>query len=207
MLKAILFDIDGVLMDSFDANLAYYQKILSAAGYPAPTEAEYRSIFHLPFVEALQHFAQPKDGAELERIKMIGERAYYPMERLKAPRGVNETLHTLAKTYRLGIVSSRRRVGIERYFAFAGTKECFSVVIGREETRRPKPDPEPLLLAAAGLAVPAKDCAYIGDAHTDIEAGLAAGMKTVLFGDAEHSSAHARVQTFAELPSVLAVLE
>ncbi len=204
MIKAVLFDIDGVLMDSFDANLAYYQKILLKLGKKEIlTAEEFRTAFHLRFTEMMERLLKGTDPREVEHQMDRAREVHYPIELLKEMPGVQPVLELLKKKYALGVVSNRRQAGIDRYFEFAKTREYFTTVIGCEDVANPKPHPEPLLLAAKRLDVSPTECAYVGDAHTDIEAGLAAGMKTVLFGDAEHKGAHARARSFAEIPSIL----
>ena len=212
MIKAVLFDIDGVLMDSFEANLRYFQDIFARGGYPRPTKKAYRGVFHKTFAEILEHFAQSELEEELERLHEIGAAEPYPMHLLKAPRGAQETIRSLAKDYKLGIVSNRRQVGIERYFTFAKTKQYFTVVIGCDASQNHKPHPEPLLLAAKRLRVKAYECVYVGDSKTDIEAGIAAGMKTLLFGlpaqagRKKNTEADITTASFKKLPECISQL-
>lgn len=48
MIKAIIFDVDGVLVDSREANVAFYQSLLQKAGYPKPSPEAIQACFHLP---------------------------------------------------------------------------------------------------------------------------------------------------------------
>lgn len=204
--KAVLFDIDGVLLDSFNANLKYFRNIFARAGYSRPTKKEYRKAFNTTFTEVLEQLAAPKTKEELERLRSIGEAEPYPMRLLKAPREAKNILRLLAKKYKLGIVSGRRRIGVQRYFIFAKTKQYFSAIVSCEDSQNHKPHPEPLLLAAKRLKLRPSECVYIGDSHTDIEAGKAAGMKTMLYGGKRNPDADLAAASFKRLPLLIAAL-
>ena len=206
-IKAVLFDIDGVLLDSLEANLKFVQTILASAGYPKPNKKEFAKVFHLSLIDALRHFAKPTLVEELERIHELVPAIPYPMELLKEPLGVNDALKEISKSYQLGIVSSRRKLGIERYFTFSTLESYFNTYVGYEDTKNHKPHPEPLLLAAKRLCLEPKECVYIGDSHTDMEAGHAARMQTILFGGEKHALANARTDSFKKIPVLIARLE
>ncbi|KKW10645.1 MAG: putative phosphatase [Parcubacteria group bacterium GW2011_GWA2_49_9] len=202
--KAVLFDIDGVLLDSFDAGLRLFQDMLASMGYPKPTRREFRKVFHLPLVPVLKHFTKSELTEELERIHELVEKIPYHSELLSEPEHAKETLMTLSKSYKLGIVTSRNKAGLSRrYFPFANTRKFFSAWVTVEDVTHHKPHPEPLLLAAKRLKLKPSECVYIGDSHTDIDAGKAAGMKTILYGGKKHADADAHVRSFEKLPEVV----
>lgn len=205
--KAVLFDIDGVLVNSFEAGLRFFQDILASLGYPKPSRNEYKNAFHLPFVHALKHLAKAELTEELERIHEIIQKVPYHPELLSEPPGTKEVLKTLRKTYALGIVTSRSKEGLKnRYFHFTHTEKYFSVCITADDCKNHKPHPEPLLLAAKRLGVKPHKCVYVGDSHTDSEAGRAAGMKTILYGGRRHKDADASTKSFRKLPKVITSL-
>lgn len=202
--KAVLFDIDGVLVDSFEAGLRFFQDILAFLGYPKPGRRAYKEAFHLPFVPALKHLAKAELTEELERIHDITQKIPYHSELLTKPPDVKETLAILGKKYTLGIVTSRRKESVERrYFPFAHTEKYFSVLVTADDCQNNKPHPEPLLLAAKRLGVKPNECVYIGDSSTDIEAGRAAGMKTILYGKKKDRDADASTTSFRKLPMLI----
>ena len=65
---AILFDIDGVLLDSVRSNAKFYRDVLEHFKYRGPTDEEQRSLNHLPLMDELRHFAPTADAARLEAI-------------------------------------------------------------------------------------------------------------------------------------------
>jgi pyrophosphatase PpaX len=80
---------------------------------------------------------------------------------------------------RLGIVTAKRRVTVELAFARVPLGHLFETIVGGDETRRHKPDPEPLVVAARRLGASPGDCAYVGDSPFDMRAARAAGMHGV----------------------------
>lgn len=202
MKKAVLFDVDGVLLDSLDANGQFYRDIMKHAGYPEPTMEQIKNIFHLMLKDGIRELT----GAPQEEALHIWQETYtlpYPAHLLKLQPGVTETLDTLRQSHALGVVTSRTARGIGVFFSFSKLEPYFDVVIGCEDVKNPKPHPEPLLLAASRLGVSPADAVYVGDAHTDVEAAKAAGMKAVAFHERWHPGSDARTTSFAGLPEVL----
>jgi phosphoglycolate phosphatase len=99
--------------------------------------------------------------------------------------GMDEVLNTLDKQkLKWGIVTNKPRRFTKPLVASLGLLARAVCVVSGDDAAKPKPSPETLLLACEEAQVKPENCIYIGDAARDIEAGKAAGMKTVvaLFG-------------------------
>lgn len=81
-----------------------------------------------------------------------------------------------ARGYHLAVVSSRRRLPLERGLRRTGLRDRFEDVVSLDDVREPKPSPEGLLHALRALGVPPTRAVYVGDSELDIEAGRRAGM-------------------------------
>ena len=207
MIKAVLFDIDGVLIDSFDAGFIFFQDVLTALGQPTPTKSRYKGAFHLPLAQAVRYLAKAELTEELERLHEIVEKVPYHTELISEPLHLKEVLQVLQKSYTLAVVTNRNKDGLEkRYFAFFDTEKYFSASVCIDDVTHPKPHPESLLLAAKRLRVKPEECVYVGDSHSDVEAGKAAGMKTVLYGGKKHGDADRHIRSFKSLPKAIAKL-
>lgn len=91
--------------------------------------------------------------------------------------GVSELLRELrARDYRLGVVSSKLRTGVERGLRLFALEEFFDVLIGAEDVTNHKPHPEPLLRALEQLGAEPAEALYVGDSTHDILAARAAQM-------------------------------
>ena len=94
-----------------------------------------------------------------------------------------EVLELLTKlhrrSYRMGVVTSKRRIHAIRELTSKQLNTVFEVIVAQEDTALHKPHPEPLLVAADNMKVDPVDCIYIGDQPTDIEAAYGAGMRSI----------------------------
>lgn len=205
--KAILFDIDGVLIDSFQAGHRFFIDVLKAMGRPAPTKEVFKTAFHLPLVPALKYLTKSELTDELERLHEIVDSIHYHTELLSEYPGTKDMLMILQKQYKLGIITSRNTDGLtKRYYPFARTESLFSVAITKDDVTHHKPHPEPLLLASKKLRVKPSECVYVGDSHSDIQAGKSAGMKTVLYGGRKNKDADITTSSFKKLPKLIEML-
>ncbi|MEK7077114.1 MAG: HAD-IA family hydrolase, partial [Patescibacteria group bacterium] len=206
MIKAVLFDIDGVLLDSFESNFVFYQTLMQAAGYKPPAKKIYQTHFHKHMWDVIKALTGSKSKKEIKRVWQMGRDSAYRSGVLKMPSGARATVQKLSRVYPLAVVSSRIHAGIEEYFQFSKMKQYFKVAVGYEDTRRHKPHPAPLLLAAKRLRVRQEECVYIGDVESDIRAARAAGMKVIIYSKKKVGGADARTARFREIPRLVAAL-
>lgn len=129
MIKAIIFDIDGVLANSLDANTHFFKDIMHKAGYAHPTRDDIAKIFHMTRVDTIKFLLKTDSEKEVGRVVKIAEQVPYPVRLLKANRGVRSVVRTLSKAYRLAVVTSRVRNTTRSYFRFSGLKKYFRVVV------------------------------------------------------------------------------
>lgn len=208
MIKAVLFDIDGVMLDSFDANLQFYRNLLTEAGYRPPTAEEYRQVFHLTMIGAIQALTGIDSKDELDSIwlKGLDRTRLYPFSLVKMASDVPSAIKSLAEKYPLGLVTSRIRMSVYAVPQLAELEKFFTVTITYEDVIEHKPQPEPLLLAASKLGVAPENCVYIGDAETDFKAAKAAGMKIIMYHNPVLAKADGYISAFSELPEMIARL-
>lgn len=205
MIKAVLFDIDGVLINSFDANLKFFQDLLSKAGYSPPTRNMYAPMYHLSMTDVIKEVTKSHSEKEIQRIWEMGNKRAvdYPLHLLKLQIGVKETIKKLHKKYSLGIVTSRVKNGVFEFPELASLQQYFSTVIAYEDTTNHKPHPEPLLFAAKQLKVKPSEVVYIGDLDNDIQAAKAAGMKIIIYSPDSFQSADRCTSLFKEIPLLI----
>ncbi|MDO8729001.1 MAG: HAD family hydrolase [bacterium] len=199
MLKAVIFDLDGVLVDSFDAVTKFLQDVLVASGYQAPSQAEIQNVFHLPRSHALKILIDSDSSDELERVLSISENVPYPHHLMKTADGVKEVVQELSSLYSLAIVTSKSRKTTDEYLDYSGLGKFLKTVITSEDTNNHKPHPEPLLLASERLGHGPHECIYIGDSNSDIEAARACSMKVIGYSNNVTLQADFQANSFAEL--------
>jgi pyrophosphatase PpaX len=188
-LRVALFDFDGTLVNTTPLILRCFHETWREVCELINDEAEYIRTFGLPLQTALEQMAAryAAAGRIVERATLVDEliAAYrgfnecWHDEMIEAVAGVAETLPALkARGWRLGIVTSKKRVGLERGLRLFGLAELFDVTICAEDSLIHKPRPEPLLLAMQRLAANADETVYVGDSTHDLVAGHAAGVRT-----------------------------
>lgn len=183
LLKAILFDMDGVVLDSVDANVRLFQRVFQEFGFIPPSEQELLDFSPRGSSATFDKFLpdNEKGDAELKRqmFERTRELSIEMLSQMKPMQGILELLKRLKQSHKLALVTNRRDstyVAIES-FGFQGV---FDVVITAGDVVNPKPSPEPILLALERLGLPASSALFFGDMDVDSEAGAAAGVKTIL---------------------------
>ena len=202
MIRAVIFDIDGTLLDSFEANLEFFQNLIEMTGYQPPTREEYVPLFHRTLKDTVKEITKLTDENEIQRIWELAHTANLKTKSPTMPVGAAEAVKTLSEKYSLAIATSR----IITYAyepPFDTLKPYFKVTVTYEDTEKHKPDPDPLLLAAERLGVSPENCVYIGDVETDMKAALAANMKFILYGKENLIGADAHIFDFKDLPKVI----
>src|SRR5450830_950172 len=189
----VLFDLDGTLVDTApDLGLALNLQ-LQRHGYPAlPISAirPYAShgskgLLKLGFGLTPEHALF--DSMRIEYLNLYDE-VFLTSPILFA--GMDNVLAAIeANRQAWGIVTNKPKRFTQRLIAAIGLDQRVGCVVSGDDAARPKPYPDTLNLACKNLGVAATDCIYVGDAARDIEAGKAAGMKTVvaLYGYIEAS--------------------
>ncbi len=208
MLKVIIFDVDGVLVDSKNANVAFFQALLTKAGYPNTCREDILACFHLPLWQSLEKLLNTKDKQEIQRIfEMAHDSSLRSSDLLEFPEKLDEMLEELHKKYRLAIVTSRIKVGVEDIFSAKKIKHLFDEVVSFEDYENPKPHPEPLQVALRKLKIEVDEAIYIGDSKSDVEAAKAAGVKCVFLSSQGHNDAAVRIERLTDLLEVLERLD
>ena len=205
MIKAIIFDVDGVLIDSFEANLKLFQNLMPAAGYPSPTREQYAVLFSLTGADVIKNLIGSSSPEENARILQIykDHKVIYPVNLVNLSDGVAETIEALNENYLLAVATSRIQQSVYEVPALAKLEKYFRVTAAFENTEKHKPSPDPLLYAAKELGVEPGECVYVGDVENDIKAARAAGMKSILYSKTIAPGADAITADFRDLPGLL----
>src|SRR6266705_1611306 len=178
-LRAVLFDIDGTLLDTRDAWVAAFD-----AGLAAIRKASISGS------EAAQWIGTPIEVIYAERCGLAGDELTMAVrefqrveaasvhEGMRAYPGIREALASLV-AWKLATVSNKRRDTSVEALRATGLLPFFAVVLGGDSVPRKKPAPDPILKAASALGVQPTECAVVGDTEVDVRAGKAAGARTI----------------------------
>jgi phosphoglycolate phosphatase len=201
MVELVIFDADGVLFESDEANIAYYNAVFERIGEPPLTPEEERACVFLAAVQVFEMRTRG-DGERVRRMQEIGASLDFRpfFDRLRPPFELRPFLLELKQRYRLALATNRSATvpALIDYLNLAG---IFDAVASALDKVPPKPAPDILRLCLERAKVAANRAVYVGDSNIDVEAAEAAGTHFIGIGHrVEH---HHRVPLLADLPAVL----
>jgi HAD superfamily hydrolase (TIGR01509 family) len=180
--RAVIFDVDGTLVDSLTAYRIVAERAAAPYGVMI-TDAMIREALN-----TTRHFwdiALPADFADRDRTMGVLRRdaARLWSDVLREHGRVRVDIAPVLRTLRdrgvkLGIMTASRRGSLDA-LRQSGILDLFDAIVTGEDVGRRKPDPEGLLMCAAGLDVPPREAAYVGDTPLDVRAARAAGMFSI----------------------------
>ncbi len=206
MIKAVIFDLDGVLVTTDDCHYEAWKRMADEEGicFDREINQRLRGVSRMESLEIIleranrpyseeekQALAARKNGYYVELISHLDQNALLP--------GAKKTLQALRKMgVRTAVGSSSknapniiRRVGVE---------DMFDAVADGNDIKRSKPAPDVFLVAAEKLGLPAENCLVVEDADAGVEAALSAGMTVLAVGAARnHKGAHLRANTLEDI--------
>lgn len=179
MIKTILFDLDGTLIDSNHLILTTFKHVFETELKDVKMQDE----DYLPFIgptlyQSFSNFTD--DKASIEHLIQIYRKKNLELhdDYVRAFDGAYQLLSNLkAKGYQLGVVSSKMHFLVERGLKVSGLEGFMDYIVGSDDVINHKPHPEPILKALDHFQT--KEAIYVGDHPNDIKAGQAAGIETI----------------------------
>ncbi len=182
-IKAIIFDLDGTLVDSIEVFCRDINKVFSVVGLPLvdkETVVKTMQSGKNPW-EALVP-AEVKDREKIVRRCIELDEKFFPELYLDAKLlpEVYETLEKISKKkIPMGIATSLWGDPIFKLLEKHGVHRFIKTVVTKPDVSRNKPAPDMVIECAKRLGFPPENCMYVGDSPLDVKAGKAAGMITV----------------------------
>jgi HAD superfamily hydrolase (TIGR01549 family) len=177
MLKAIVFDYNGVLLNDLDYQVESYWQAGRDMGFDTTKETVRQYISHPPAQKKDLYFKNISE-TEWKKLFVIKEKCYYELidqKDILFP-DVEQILVSLTRQFKLALVSNTIRSLFERTFP-RHLADLFQATLFVDEVKKPKPSPEPLLNIIQILDVSRDECCYVGDSVEDIRMAKAAGVK------------------------------
>jgi predicted PurR-regulated permease PerM/phosphoglycolate phosphatase-like HAD superfamily hydrolase len=185
--RAILFDLDGTLIETDDVavetlarRLGFLERIL-----PITTRKKTARWLLMSGESYINGLITLLDRLHLDGLLFRLDAALHrwrgirPVERFVAVADAPAVLTALAARYPIGIVTSRSRAESQAFLAQYGLTDVVAALVTRDDSPRLKPHPAPIRLAAKQLAVPPEQCVMVGDTGVDVRAAKAAGALAV----------------------------
>ena len=209
-IKALIFDLDGVLVSTDDQHYLGWQALADRLGIPFSREVNnrFRGVSRMACMDILEEIGG-KCYTDQEKIAYATWKNDYYRQLLGSmtPADLSEEVKTTldalrSKGYKLAIGSSSKnakfileRIGLGNYF---------DAISDGTNITRSKPDPEVFLKAAEFLGLAAEDCLVVEDATAGVDAARAGGMKAAVVGDAATKQYGDYVmKSFSELLTIL----
>jgi len=180
-MKAIIFDMDGVLVDSMPYHAQAWKQAFATAGI----EVEKRDIYELEGSNHMQtvdiifrrsgRVPSDKDAEELSHRKI---EIFNRIEKVMPFDGMTELIADLAPKYSLAVVSGSNHNTVHDLLNtfFPG---AFKVIIDGDDVHKSKPNPEPYLMAVEKLGMPKEECIVIENAPLGIRSAKSAGLRCI----------------------------
>lgn len=207
-LEYVLFDWDGTLINSFEADSNAYLHMFGAMGLDW-TVADLKRHYSPNWYQVYRAARLPREKWD-QADKLWRE--YYDKQRPGMQPGALRVLRALDRRFKLALVSSGNRVRVRRQLRYHNVSALFLTKVCGEDATHRKPHPAPLRMALEKLRAHPRASVYIGDAPEDIEMAHRAGVRAigVLGGSPvperlRAASPDAVIETIAELPALLKI--
>ena len=187
MLKAVIFDVDGTLLDTERIYMQAWKEAAAEQGYVMPDELLNKTRGVDAKVAARIFEEEIGNGFSYQKTRPIRVRIAEEIIERESPilkPGVLELLSFLReKGIRLSVASSTKTKTTKEHLQINGIADWFEVIVGGDMITKGKPNPDIFLKAAELLGEAPENCIVVEDSPAGIRAGSAAGMKTVLVPD------------------------
>ena len=203
-LRAVLFDLDGTLLDSFTLHYAAYEVMFARFGIDMDKEL-FLNSYSPNWYRTYEAFGLAQEHWESANKAWLEAAAGHNSQLFP---GVIEILEELGREYMLGIVTSGSKDRVLREMDRLDIHKYFSALVTGDDITEPKPSPEGLQVAIDKLSIAANQAIYVGDAFADFQMSRAAGVPFIgvesEFANLEYGHAEYEIHSITSLPRVLA---
>jgi HAD superfamily hydrolase (TIGR01509 family) len=208
--RAVIFDMDGVIVDSEPRHERAFLQVVRELGYAEEDGFEFAKYIGRTDRELWTDFmARHKPAQTMEVLSAMKRQRVLEILRNDEPlfKGLPELIEKLAVHYRLAVASGSEPEIVEAVLRFKTLRRFFSVVTTSHEVKHGKPAPDIFLHAAELLGVAPTQCWVIEDSKPGVAAGLAAGMRVIAITNThpaeELQSATRVVSSYEQIEQIL----
>jgi len=204
-IRLVVLDCDGVLFDSEDANIAFYNEVLRLCGEPPMIGPEQVACHAMASSQLFVKYYSDRPELLARMQATAKELDYGPFYKLMSPKPLlRPVLADLSARYKVAMATNRGQTtrGVLRHF---GLQQFFDLAVGVLDVPRPKPHPDMLLHCLEHFGLCAEEAVFVGDQSTDAACAKAAAVRFIGIGPVAADAA-LRLAELAELPALLASL-
>lgn len=177
---AIIFDCDGVMFDSRQANVNFYNHILFHFDLPPLTEKDVEFVHTHTAAESLHYiFRGTPYGAKAQEYRLKVDYIPFIKDMVMEP-GLKEVLTILKPKYGLAVATNRSNT-IEKVLEINGLSHYFDIVVSSLDVKKPKPHPEPIFKILKFFRIKPQECLYVGDSEIDFTVCQASGVPFIAY--------------------------
>lgn len=185
--KAVIFDLDGTLLDSVGLIIDSWHEAMSCLGMKTPK----RRILDLEGIaaeEKARMILPRKKWGEIDGLLAVRRCVEMrDFSRIRPFPGVQKMLGSLDRGLKVAVASSASRSRVKRLLSTFGLAKHVNVIVGRDDYLRGRPNPDIVLAAAGKLRLRPQECLAVGDTKYDVEAANRAGSISVAVLSGTHS--------------------
>lgn len=175
MKLVVLFDLDGVLIDSFEPWFIAFNQTLDHFGLAKISKEKFRRKFWGPELKInLDRIGLDEDAVRYCQSQYIGL-----IDKVKLYQNAKKILETVRRTYKTGLVTNTPKEGVSKILSHFRLGSYFDGVVTGDDVSVAKPNPEIVIKACGLLGVDPKDAILVGDTKSDVLAGRGAGCTVV----------------------------
>lgn len=193
--EAILFDLDGTLVDTEQHIFQAFNYALAKEGLSELALSKMHSLAGVPLKETYRILGGKTEKQLLELCALHNK---FQKENMQLVTPYSDSIETVqeisSKGFKIGVITSRGRATTTDVIRIGGFSELIDAVVDFEDAPKPKPAPDPFLLGASRLGIMPGKCLAVGDACVDVISGKSAGMDFALasYGYGSLTECHAK---------------
>lgn len=183
-IRAVIFDCDGVMFDSRQANINYYNNVLKRFGLPAMSEKQVDYVHMHTADAAIRHIFQGTNlESEAQAYRKQLNYAPFIKDMVMEP-GLKSLLNNLKPHYGLAVATNRGNT-MPKVLETFGLTDFFDIVVSSLDVQNPKPHPESLIKILHHFEISAEQTFYVGDSLVDQQTAEAAGVSLISYRNAD----------------------
>ncbi len=182
-ITCVIYDCDGVLFDSLDANSRLYNHIAASVGRPPLSDGEIRYCHTHTVYESIHHIFREDPGQEKKALDFLKHQMNLGdfVVHLRMEPNLLPTLDRLKEKGIMRAISTNRTTSMKALMEYFALGPYFEMVVTALDVERPKPDPESVEKILATLGVEKGQTLFVGDSDVDRETAAGAGVKFVAY--------------------------
>jgi phosphoglycolate phosphatase len=201
--SAVIFDCDGVMFDSRQSNINFYNHLLSHFGLPPMTHVDIEYVHMHTAHESVNHiFKKSHHREEAQEYRLQLDYTPFIKDMVMEP-GLKELLEFLKPYYGLAVATNRSTT-IGKVLDLNELSHYFDIVISSLDVKNPKPHPEPVYKILDFFSAEPRGCFYVGDSEVDFEVCKATGVPLIAYKN-RALEAEIHVESLGELKEVFRV--